>query len=241
MRWRSALCAALLLQSVTALAAERVVVSAAASLKDAFIDLARSYEQERPGIKIAINFASAAQLASQIEQGAPVDLFASADLTQVHRLANQGLLADWTVFVRNKLVIIVSREAKAPIAAVDGLAAKGVRLITAARQVPIREYTEQFLKKVDDNGLYGADFRQRVLRNIISEELDVRMAAVKVGLGEGDAAIVYATDVAADIRDKVRTIEIPEELNVTAEYGLALVNRRPAAVPGRICTSIFWP
>jgi molybdate transport system substrate-binding protein len=226
MKWRWALClTALVLQCTSpAAAVERVMVSASASLKDAFLDLARAYEREHSGVKIKINFAGAAQLASQIEQSAPVDLFASADLTQIRRLVDRKLAADWTVFARNRLVVIVSRQPSVPIASIGELGRMGVRLITAARQVPIREYTEQCLKSLDDSRLYGADFRRRVLANVISEELDVRMAAVKVGLGEGDAAFVYATDVTSDIKGKVDVLEVPDALNVMAEYGLALTS-----------------
>lgn len=205
-------------------AEERVlVVSAAASLKDAFVDLGKAFEKDHPGVKVAFNFSGSSQLASQIEQGAPVDVYASAEMAFVKRLASRNLLAQYDVMAHNKLTVIVSNSAKLKIDSLQDLSSKGLRLVMAARQVPIAGYTRQFLSNVGRAGLYDADYGVRVLANTVSEEPDVRILATKVALGEGDAGIVYVSDITGDVRNKVRQIPIADSLNVIVEYGVAVV------------------
>lgn len=200
-----------------------VIVSAAASLKDSFIEAGHEFERNHPGTKVVFNFSSSNQLAGQIEQGAPVDVFASADLSHIKRLTNKSLVADYALLAKNKLTLIVSKKTKIKIDTIGDLSNKGLRLIMTAKQVPIASYTRQFLKSVDQAGLYGADYGSRVLANTISEEPDVRMAVMKVAMGDGDAGIVYVSDVTGDMKNKVKIIPIEDQFNVVAEYGLALI------------------
>ena len=212
--------------------AEQVlVVSAAASLKDVFNEAGKIFEQENPGTKVAFNFSGSSQLAGQIDQGAPVDVFVSADMSHINRLAGKGLIAESSIVAQNKLAIIVSKVSPEKIETLEDLSKKGLRLIMAAKQVPVAVYALQFLKKVDQAGIYGADFSSKVLRNTISEEPDVRMVAMKVAMGEGDVGIVYVSDVTGDIKNKIKTIAIADQFNVIADYGIAIVKgtSHPAA------------
>jgi molybdate transport system substrate-binding protein len=204
-------------------AAESLVVSAAASLKDAFVEAGKIFERDHPGTKIAFNFSSSNQLASQIEQGAPVDVFASADISHIRRLAGKNLVAENSVVAQNKLTVIVSKNTAMKIDSLADLSNKGLRLIMASKQIPVAGYARQFLKNVDQTGMYGADYSSRVLGNTVSEEPDVRMVAMKIALGEGDAGIVYVSDITGDVKNKIRTIAIADELNVVAEYGVAII------------------
>lgn len=209
--------------AVNSRAEEQLVVSAASSLKDAFVEIGKVFEAEHPGKKVSFNFAGSNQLANQIEQGAPVDVFASADMAYVQRLANKNLTGESAVLAKNKMILIVAKSTKVKIDALPDLANKGVRLIVPAKQVPAAIYARQVLTKADQAGLYGAGFSSRVLGNAVSEESDVRMAVMKVAMGEGDAGIVYASDVIGDVRSKVRVISIPDQFNAVAEYGVATV------------------
>ena len=204
-------------------AEEQLVVSAASSLKDAFVEIGKTFERDHPGKKVSFNFAGSNQLTNQIEQGAPVDVFASADMAYVKRLVNKNLTAEYAVLAKNKMIMIVSKSSKMKIDALPDLAGKGVRLIVAAKQVPAAIYARQILMNADQAGLYGADFSSRVMGNAVSEEPDVRMVVMKVAMGEGDAGIVYASDVTGDVRNRVRVIAIPDQLNAVAEYGVAIV------------------
>ncbi len=200
-----------------------IVVSAATSLQYSFLEAAKLFERDHPGTRILFNFASSNQLANQIEQGAPVDVFASADMSILNRLADNNMITENSVMAKNKLTVIVSKSSSMEIEGLADLAKKRVRLIIAGSQVPAGRYARQFLHKMDQTGSYGSDYSLRVLDNIVSEEPDLRMIAVKVAFGEGDAGIVYVSDVTRDMENKVRTIAIADPLNVIATYGIAIV------------------
>jgi molybdate transport system substrate-binding protein len=200
-----------------------IVVSAAASLQGSFLEAGKIFEHDHPGTRIAFNFASSNQHANQIEQGAPVDVFASADMSLLKQLAGNNIITENSVIAHNKLTVIVSKNSSMKIEGLADLAKKGVRLIIAGSQVPAGRYARQFLQKADLTGSYGTDYSLRVLGNIVSEEPDLRMIAVKVAFGEGDAGIVYVSDITGDVENKVRTIAIPDQLNVIATYGIAIV------------------
>ncbi len=207
-----------------------ILVSAATSLQYSFLEAGKIFESDHPGTKIAFNFSGSNQLANQIEQGAPVDIFASADMSLLKQLAGNNLTTENSVLAKNKLTVVVANNAKMKIEGLADLAKKGVRIIVADSQVPAGRYARQILQKADQAGSYGADYSLHVLGNIVSEELDLRMMAMKVAFGEADAGIIYVSDMAGEVRNKVRTIAIAEHLNVTATYGIAIV--KSSAHPG---------
>jgi molybdate transport system substrate-binding protein len=120
-------------------------------------------------------------------------------------------------------VVAVSNKAATPVRTIEDLAEKGVRLVMAGKQVPIAVYTAAFLQKAEASRQYGKDFGTRVRANAVSEEPDVRMIVTKVALGEGDAGIVYVTDLTADVSPSITALSIPDGLNVTTKYGIGLV------------------
>lgn len=207
-----------------------LTISAAASLKNAVTEVGALFAKHHPHCKLHYNFSNSVQLASQIEHGAPVDVFASADIADVRQLGDKQLIAEQSILARNTLTVIASKSS-GKVRALPDLAAQGVRLVFTAPRVPIARYTRQFLARADKAGAYGPDYAQRVTANVVSEEPDVRMVATKIALGEGDAGIVYISDVTPDLRDKVTVIPIPKDYNVVAEYGIGMVReaRHPAA------------
>jgi molybdate transport system substrate-binding protein len=194
-------------------------VFAAASLTDAFTEIGKNFEAANPGVTVTFNFAGSQALRTQIEEGAPADVFASANKTEMDNLITGTLVAQDAskVFLNNKLVIILPSNNPAAMEKLEDLAKPGIKLILAAEEVPVGKYARQVLDLM--NGSFGSDFKDKVLANVVSNEDNVKQVVAKVQLGEGDAGIVYTSDAVA--APDLKTIEIPAELNVIAKYPVA--------------------
>jgi molybdate transport system substrate-binding protein len=209
--------------------AGEIVVFAASSLTDAFRELGQAFSAANPGTSVTFNFGASSQLATQLAQGARADVFASADQTQMDNAKKADAVAGQDrVFARNRLVVIVPRDNPQQISAVKDLARDGLKLVTAQPSVPIGQYTAEMLDKAVADPAYGADFKDRVQRNIVSREDNVRQVVSKVQLGEADAAVVYATDVTPQVRDQLQQIQVPEPLQTIATYPIAVAKGRNA-------------
>ena len=194
-----------------------VMVFAAASLTDAFGEIARLYESQHAGSKITFNFAGSQQLVAQILQDAPADVFASASGAQMKRVTDAKLAsATPSVFARNRLEIAVEPGNPKKIAQLADLARDGLVVVLAAEEVPAGKYAREALKKA------GVTVKPASL------ETDVRAVLSKVMLGEADAGIVYHSDVVA-AGDKVVAVAIPAEQNVIASYPIAALAHAPHA------------
>ncbi len=203
-----------------------LTVFAAASLTAAFTEIGQSFEELHPNIAVTFNFAGSQQLATQLGQGAPADVFASANNAQmtVASAAGRVVTGSQHTFVYNRLVVIYPVDNPADLIALPDLAKPSLRLIIAAAAVPVGRYAQQFLDKAAGNPLYGADFRNDVLNNVVSFEQNVKAVLTKVALGEADAGIVYTSDVTADTANRVHQLEIPDELNTIAAYPVAVID-----------------
>jgi molybdate transport system substrate-binding protein len=201
---------------------EPLTVFAAASLADVFAQVEAGFVEANPGAATVFNFAASDQLAQQILAGAPADVFASANSTQMQVVVD-GSMADEAqtrVFARNRLVIAVPPDNPAGIATLADLANPGVRLVLAAAEVPAGRYALEILDRASADPAYGPGFPEAVLANVRSYEENVRAVLAKVVLAEADAGIVYLTD-ARSSGDDVVAIEIPPDFNVVAEYFIA--------------------
>jgi molybdate transport system substrate-binding protein len=206
-----------------------LTVFGAASLTDAFGELATTFEEENQGTEVRTSFGASSEVLAQIQQGAPADVFASADEAKMNTAVDDGLVAgEPQTFVRNRLTIVVPKDNPAGIESYEDLAEPGLRLVLAEDDVPVAEYAKESLQKA--NAEYGADFERRVLDNIVSREADVRAGANRVVLGEADATFGYTSDVTPDIRDRVGTVEIPSDLNVIATYPIAVLEEAESPV-----------
>jgi molybdate transport system substrate-binding protein len=200
-----------------------LTVYAATSLREAFTAITGHFEAEHLGTKVALSFAGSQDLRTQIEHGAHGDVFAAADLPPMAALEKAGLVRDSVVFARNELVVVLSKEAREKIRTLAQLP-QAERLVIGVPEVPIGRYTLQALERA--NALYGNDFRDRVLAKVVSHELNVKQVLAKVTLGEADAAFVYRTDakaLAPKDRVLITTIDLPPEVQVVAEYRIAVV------------------
>ncbi len=192
--------------------AQRPTVYAAASLAGVLPAIAP---------EATYSFAGSDQLAFQIAQGAPADVFASANARYPEELHARGLVETPVVFAYNALVVIVPRANPAAIDSTDDLTRPGIRLVMGDRTVPVGEYTRTAFARL---GLQAA------LRNVVSEEPDVRGVVAKVALGEADAGVVYRTDVLGE-RRRLRVIPIPQRAQPAVAYTVAVIAsaRNPSA------------
>ena len=198
-------------------------VFAAASLTDAFTEIGKNFESANPNVTVTFNFAGSQALRTQIEEGAPADVFASASGKEMDTLVTGAHIAESTsqVFLHNKLVVILPAENPAALEKLEDLANSGAKIVLAAEEVPVGNYARQSLDLM--NGSFGTDFKDKVLANVVSNEDNVKQVVAKVQLGEADAGIVYTSDAVA--ATELRIIAIPMELNVIAEYPIApLIN-----------------
>ncbi len=174
-----------------------LTIFGAASLRPVLDAVGPAYEAAHPGVGLVIATDSSAALATQIEQGAPADVFLSADTTNAQRLVEGGFAAGAAaVFAANVLAVIVPAGNPAGLRTPADLARPGVKVIAAGDEVPITTYAAQLVASLARLPGYPPGFEAAYAANVVSREDNVRAVAAKVELGEGDAGIVYVTDAA---------------------------------------------
>jgi molybdate transport system substrate-binding protein len=183
-----------------------VRVFAAASLTAAFNQLGSDFTSANPDAKVTFSFAGSQALATQIQQGAPADVFASADTKNMDKV--KDLVGAPKVFASNLLQIVVEKGNPKGVKGLSDLARGELKVVLAAPDVPAGKYAKQALDKAG------------VTVQPVSQEDNVKAVVTKVALGEADAGIVYVTDVSAG-GDKVEGVDIPTGPNVTATYPIA--------------------
>lgn len=196
-----------------------LTVFAAASLKSGFTEIARRYEDRYPGAEVTLSFAGSADLATQISQGAPADVFAAADANIMDTLREAGLVdGEPLVFATNTLAIAVPPGNPANIQAFADLARPGTRLVQCARQVPCGAAAAAVARQAN------VDLKP------VSEENSVTDVLGKVVSGEADAGLVYATDIQSSA-GKAEEVPFPEAAGTVNRYPLAVLsgNRNGAA------------
>jgi molybdate transport system substrate-binding protein len=192
----------------TASLSGNITVFAAASLTEAFTTLGKQFEATHPGTKVTFSYGASSTLATQITQGAPADVFASASPRNMDAVVSAKDATTSTAFAENVAQIAVPPSNPAHIATVADLAKPGVKVALCANAVPIGALAEQILTKAD------------VTLRPATIEADVKATLTKVELGEVDAGIVYVTDVRA-AGSRVKGIEIPADLNGSTTYPIA--------------------
>lgn len=209
MKRRALVFAALLalLLPVAGSSATRITVYAAASLTQVFPRIAPAPRY---------NFAGSDTLATQIAQGAPADVFASASPKQTELLYHEGILRRPVVFATNKLVVLVPASNPAHIRSVYDLRRKGTKVIIGTPTVPVGAYTRQILDSLS--------ITQDVMSNVVDQESDVKGIVAKIALGQGDAGLVYKTD-AKPAGKKVQAILIPAWAQPPIRYEIGVVRK----------------
>ena len=201
-----------------------VNVFAAASLTEAFTVLGKVLEERNPQVRVKFTFGGSQRLATQIEQGAQADVFASADPRWMTYLQQRGLLVGTPrEFARNRLVIIVPLTNPGRIAQLQDLARPGLKLVMAADAVPAGHYMRAVLAKLNQAPGFGQEYASNVLRNVVSEADNVKAVVTKVQLGEADAGAVYRSDVTSVVSGRVQILPIPDQYNVVVSYPIGIV------------------
>lgn len=198
-------------------------VFAAASLTAAFTQIGDAFASDHPEAMLEFNFAGSQQLASQIKEGAPADVFASANQRQMDGVVAAGDVISGTqrTFARNRLVVVVPPDNPAQLRGPADLGKADLKLVLAAKAVPAGSYALAFLGKASAHPDFTPAYSATVMANVVSFEDDVVGVLGKVAQGEADAGIVYLSDVAGPTAPKVGRIDIPEALNVIAAYPIA--------------------
>ncbi|OBK23382.1 molybdate ABC transporter substrate-binding protein [Mycobacterium asiaticum] len=223
--WLAVLLTTMLVGSVTACSSgsgsdqdtKRVVVFAAASLRQVFSQIGERFKADNPGADITFNFAGSSELATQLTQGATADVFASADTAQSDKVAAAGLLRNGVVnFAANRLVIVTAPGNPKSIGSFADLARPGLGVVVCQRPVPCGSATH----RIED--ATGTQLRP------VSEEPSVTDALNKVTSGQADAALVYVTD-AIGAGNKVATVEFPEAAGAVNVYPIGVLKSAPQA------------
>ncbi|MDT5246711.1 MAG: molybdate transport system substrate-binding protein, partial [Mycobacterium sp.] len=197
--------------AMTAEAGGKIIVFAAASLKKTFTDIGEQFKTENPGASVEFSFAGSSDLVTQLTQGAPADVFASADTKNMDKAAQAGLLAgDPVNFASNTLTIAVAPGNPKKIASFKDLTQQGLNVVVCAPQVPCGSATQ----KVEE--------ATGVTLNPVSEESSVSDVLNKVTTGQADAGIVYVTD-AIGAGDKVAAVAFPEAAGAVNTYPIAVL------------------
>lgn len=205
--------------------AQTLRVFAAASLAEAFGEIAKAFEQDHPGVAVKLNLAGSQQLASQVELGAAADVFASADMRWMTHLTERRLVDGApALFAHNRVVVVIPRTNPARIRGLADLSRRGTKLVIGAEAVPVGAYSREVLRHLSRSPELGPDFAKRTLVNVVSEEENVKSVLGKVQIGEADAGMVYRSDVTPTIARFVRVLEIPDSANVRAEYPIAVLS-----------------
>ena len=198
-----------------------LTIFAAASLTQAFGEMAAAFEQAHPGTAVTVNFDGSQRLRTQLEHGARADLFAAADWEQMDAVRRAGLTAGPPVeFAGNRMVFLVRRDWNP--ATLQALAAPGVKIVLALPEAPAGRYSRRVIAQMGNHPRFGPDWAAGVAANVVSEEPNVRSVAQKVALGEADAGLTYRTDaLPAYTAQRVAVLPIPAEVNLTARYPIA--------------------
>ncbi len=197
--------------TASAAAGAKIIVFAAASLKKTFTDIGEQFKTENPGASVEFSFAGSSDLVTQLTQGAPADVFASADTKNMDKAAQAGLLAgDPVNFASNTLTIAVAPGNPKKIASLKDLTQQGLNVVVCAPQVPCGSATQKVEQAAG------------VTLNPVSEESSVTDVLNKVTTGQADAGIVYVTD-AIGAGDKVAAVAFPEAAGAVNTYPIAVL------------------
>lgn len=193
-----------------------ITVFAAASLKGALTDIVNKFMEENKNIRVITNFAGSQTLKTQIQEGADVDIFISANDKQFDPIKDAGLITEKKVLLTNKLAIAVPAENKAGIKELGDLSKEGTLLVIGNKDVPFGQYTRDIIGKYQDDGNEG--YVDAFMKNVVSEVDAVDKIKPVLVLGEADGSIVYKSDISKADRKDITLIEIPDKYNVIASY-----------------------
>jgi molybdate transport system substrate-binding protein len=196
-------------------------IFAAASLTKSFNLIEGNYTKLHPNVTFKADYDSSAVLEQQLANGAPADIFASADSANMQKATTAGLVTSSQIFAKNRLVVILPASNPGHISTLKDLANSGVKIDIGAATVPVGKYTIQVLANMAKSSDYGPVYAAEVTKNVVSKEENDAAIVQKVQLGEADAGIVYVSDINPATASQFVSITIPDNLNVIASYPIA--------------------
>lgn len=194
----------------------KVTVFAAASLKESFTTLKKDFEKQNPGSEVVLSFGPSSGLATQITQGAPADVFASAAPKNMKQVTDAGEASGPKTFAANEMALVTPPKNPGQVSSLKDLSKSGVKTAVCQAQVPCGGVAAEVFKK------------SKLTVKPATEEVDVKAVLTKVQLGEVDAGLVYVTDAKA-AGSKVRTIGLKQGQNASTSYPIAALKKAPNA------------
>jgi len=206
-----------------------LTVFAGSSLSNAFNETAANFTALHPEANVVYDFDSSTTLQTQIENGAPADVFASAATSNMNKLKSEGLMNNTTIvnFAKNKLALIVPAGNPENVTSLADLNRSGLKIIVCDPSVPCGKYTVQMMQNLSNNSAYGPTYVNQTTANEKPGALSANAAVVSIANDEGDVGIVYASDVPAQYQSQVTVIPIPDSLNVIATYPIGVTSGSP--------------
>lgn len=192
----------------------KVTVFAAASLKESFTALKKDFEKTHPNSEVVLSFGPSSGLATQITQGAPADVFASAAPKNMQQVTKSGDASGPKTFATNRMAIVTPKDNPGKVASLKDLTKSSVKTAVCQPQVPCGGVAEQVFDKA------------KVKVRPATQEVDVKAVLTKVQLGEVDAGMVYVTDARA-AKSKVRTVRLSDAQNASTNYPIAQLKKAP--------------
>jgi len=196
-------------------------VFAASSLTGALSEIAQQYAQEHPADRVMLNLAGSQTLAMQIEQGAPADLFISANQAVMDRLQENDLVYKRTIILGNRLVVALHPDLQPQPTDLEEMVQAAPLLLIGNAQVPVGRYTRQLFDALRKDQRYGIELVNALREQVAGEESNVKVIVAKLLIGEADAGIVYRSDL---IGSQLQALPLPDAHNPKALYPLAKVS-----------------
>ena len=212
---------------------EEIMVFAAASLTQSFEEIAEKFKQKK-NVEVVFNFAGSQTLATSIIQGVKADVFASANMDYMKFLNQKGFIEESQIFAKNRLIICKNKKSRTTIKVLEDLSNSVIKLIVGDESVPVGKYFYTVLEDAVKNQSLEEEFKQKIIANIKSEELNVKDIVSKIIIGEADAGIVYRTDVNEKNMYQLEIVEMKEFEETEAKYTIGVVQAAPNNEAARI-------
>ncbi len=211
-----------------------IIVFAASSLAESLNQIQTEFESLHPEAKLLFHFAGSQQLRSQIEFGAAVDVYVSADATMVSDLANMNLLRGaTTIFAKNRVQVLLAPGNPGKIESLADLSIPGKRIVIGVPDVPVGRAARETLAMLKNIPAFGPEFVKSVASNTVSEEMNVRGVIVRLALGEADAGFAYESDSHTASAREMTSIKFPKDATIEVHYGAGAANDDAAEFPAR--------
>ena len=208
--------------SAASASARTLTVFAAASLHSAMTDLAARFEATHPGVKVTLNFAGSQILETQIANGAAADIYAAADVRTMNKAVEAGLVEDRINFAANSLVAIVQTDIQT-VHSLRDLTHPGLRVAICVEAAPCGRYTRIALDRMSADKRFWPNYGKQVMRNVVTQELNVEAIVQKVMFGDIEAGFVYASDVVQKNGIRLRSYAVPDNDQDLAVYPIAVI------------------